>query len=200
MRFLLIPVLLCSSIFIVNSQLIEFELYSDSAICFNDSSGRITIKITKGYPEFEIRLYDKKPAIKQKVLLKIISEDTLIVIDKLASKLYFITVRDAADNMMEKQIKIGQPEKLGFHKISVEKGLSDPGSSDAVLKVNPFGGTPPYTVVWDYNAGNQTGFYARNIGKGYYSCLINDANNCGPVEATITFNEFLFKDYMGTQQ
>ncbi len=179
---------------IVSAADLEFTLKSDSVQCFGESTGEITVDIISGNPEFTIRLYDKKPAIKQKCITQIITGEFTYTFSELPANKYYVTIQDSKGFYLQKAVDIYQPGKLTAAPITIEKCFSGPGNNDAVLRANCSGGTMPYSYLWSENAGNQTAQLAENIARGTYRCIINDRNNCGPVSATIFFNEMVHKE------
>ena len=173
---------------------LNFTLTSDSVKCFEGSTGKITVNILSGSPGFEIKLYDKKPATKQKFLIRVYTENTTYFFSGLSAEEYYITIEDAEGNYLQKSIEIYQPEELKAGKITIEECFSNPEMNDAILKANCSGGTKPYSYLWSENTGSQTTQLAVNISRGTYRCIINDRNNCGVVTATIFFNEQVFKE------
>ncbi|MFH1321413.1 MAG: T9SS type A sorting domain-containing protein [Bacteroidota bacterium] len=52
------------------------------------------------------------------------------------------------------------------------------GGSDGSATVTVSGGTPPYTYLWDANAGNQTDSTATGLMAGSYTVTVTDVNGC----------------------
>jgi hypothetical protein len=193
-KTIFILVWICFISNIVLSADLEFVVKSDSAKCFGESTGKITLNIISGNPVFTIKLYDKKPAIKQKYVAQIVTGEFTCTFSKLPVSKYYITVEDSKGDYLEKTVEIYQPDKLKAEPITIEKCFSGSENNDAVLKANCSGGTSPYSYLWSENAGNQTTQSAKNIARGTYRCIINDKNNCGPVSSTIFFNEKVHKE------
>lgn len=173
---------------------LEFTVKSDSAECFGESTGKIILNIISGEPEFTIRLYDKKPSTKQNCLSQININEFYYTFSELPVNKYYITVEDSKGNYLQKSVEIFQPEKLKADPITIEKCFSNPENNDAILKANCSGGTKPYSYLWSENTGNQSEQLAKNITRGTYRCIMNDKNNCGPVSATLFFNEKVHKE------
>ncbi len=173
---------------------LDFIVTADSVKCFNGSTGEITINILSGKPGFIIKLYDKKPATKQKYLVLVNTDETNYSFRALAAKNYYITIQDSEGSYLQKSIEIFQPGELKAGQITIEKCFSNPEMNDAVLRANCSGGTKPYSYLWSENTGNQATQLAKNITRGTYRCIINDENNCGAVSATIFFNEQVHKE------
>lgn len=176
------------------SENIDFDLISDSVKCHGESTGSISINIFSGNPEYSITLYNIKPSTKQKFLSKVNIKDNTYSFNKLPADDYYVTIKDSKGNYLQKNIKIGQPDKLKAESITIERCFSSPKKDDAVLKANCNGGTKPYIYSWSENTGSQTTQLAKNISPGIYRCIINDKNNCGTVSATIFFNEKVHKE------
>jgi hypothetical protein len=193
-KVIFMMVSVCSIYNIVFSADLEFTVKSDSAECFGKSTGKIILNIISGSPDFTIRLYDKKPSIKQNYISQINISEFHYTFRELPVNKYYITVEDSKGDYLQKSIEIFQPEKLKAEMITIEKCFSDPDNDDAILKANCSGGTKPYSYLWSENTGSQTTQLAENIKRGTYRCIINDKNNCGPVSATIFFNEKVHKE------
>jgi hypothetical protein len=172
----------------------DFVITADSVKCYKGSTGSITINILSGNPGYVIKLYNKKPATKQKYLALVKTDDTTYSFEKLAAGNYFITIDDSQGNYLQKSVEIYQPEQLKAGQITVEQCFTTPEMNDAILKANCSGGTEPYSYMWSENTGNQTTALAKDISRGTYRCVINDKNKCGAVSATIFFNEQVYKD------
>jgi hypothetical protein len=179
---------------IVLSADLEFTVKADSAECFGEPTGKIILNIISGSPDFTIRIYDKKPSIKQNYISQINTSEFHYTFFELPVNKYYITVEDSKGDYLQKSIEIYQPEKLKAEMITIEKCFSGPENDDAILKANCSGGTKPYSYLWSENTGSQTTQLAKNITRGTYRCIINDKNNCGPVSATIFFNEKVHKE------
>lgn len=193
-KTIFILVSICFIYNIVFSADLEFVLKSDSARCYGESSGKITINIISGNPGFTIKLYDKKPASKQKYITQINTIEFTYTFSELPVKNYYVTVEDSKGDYLQKTIEVNHPDKLEAEPITIEKCFSSPENNDAILRANCIGGTGPYSYMWSENTGNQTAQLAKNIKRGTYRCIINDKNSCGPVSATIFFNEKVHKE------
>ncbi|MGE0562751.1 MAG: PKD domain-containing protein [Flavobacteriales bacterium] len=56
--------------------------------------------------------------------------------------------------------------------------VSCKGGNDGVATVNPSGGTPSYTYLWDINTGYQTTSSAVGLVAGNYQVMVTDTNGC----------------------
>ena len=50
--------------------------------------------------------------------------------------------------------------------------------SNGTATVNPSGGSPGYTYLWDAATGNQTTQTATGLSGGIYFATVTDGNNC----------------------
>jgi len=176
-KTIFILVCICFIYNIVLSADLEFVVKSDSAECFGESTGKITLNITSGNP-----------------VAQIITGEFTYIFSELPVNKYYVTVEDSKGDYLEKTVEIYQPDKLKADPITIEKCFSNSENNDAILKANCSGGTSPYSYLWSENTGNQTTQLAKNITRGTYRCIINDKNNCGPVSSTIFFNEKVHKE------
>ncbi len=87
---------------------------------------------------------------------------------------------------------ITQPPVLAVN-ISIDKGLTCFDGSDARLKANVSGGTPPYSYEWYYVSGSdlisigQTTQIATGLSQRRYQVSVTDANGCVAIPANIQF-------------
>ena len=176
------------------SENIDFNIISDPVRCYSESTGKITVNIISGNPEFTVKLYNNKPSARQKCLAKVSIKNTSHSFDELPADDYYITIEDSKGSYLQKEVRIDQPEKLKAEPITLEKCFTTPDKNDAVIKANSSGGTKPYSYAWSENAGNQTTQSAKNISAGIYRCIINDKYNCGAVSATIFFDKKFYKE------
>ncbi|MCH4552525.1 LamG-like jellyroll fold domain-containing protein, partial [Aestuariibaculum lutulentum] len=94
----------------------------------------------------------------------------------LTSGTYTVTITDANGCMDSEQVTITEPASL-----TINSNITAPlcfGSSTGTATVNVSNGTPPYSYLWDTNAGNQTTPTATGLSAGSYSVLVTDNNGC----------------------
>ena len=153
-----ILILICVDFFYFQgfSENIDFKVIPDSVKCYGESTGSITINIISGNPEFNITLYNSNPSTKQKYLSKVNTKNNTYSFNKLPADNYYVTIEDSKGNYVQKDIKIGQPDKLKAEPITIERCFTSPKKDDAVLKANCIGGTKPYIYSWSENTSSQT--------------------------------------------
>jgi Zn-dependent metalloprotease len=110
----------------------------------------------------------------------------------LSAGTYSVTVTDATGCSVSTSITLTQPT-LCIVSASVTSnyngyGVSCAGGSDGIATAIASGGAPPYSYLWDANAGNQTTAVASNLPAGSYSVIVTDANGCGG-SASVTLTE-----------
>lgn len=89
---------------------------------------------------------------------------------------YNAFAKDANGCVVSHQVNIFSPEELGFRLTDKENSISC--KPNGWLKIEAKGGTAPYTITWDNNAGNQHGTVASGLNTGIYYASITDANGC----------------------
>ncbi|MDC6352006.1 SprB repeat-containing protein [Zeaxanthinibacter sp. PT1] len=87
---------------------------------------------------------------------------------------YGVTVTDALGAKVSCEVVIKEPEKL-THNIEKLSDASGPGEADGSAKVTPFGGTKPYTYLWD---NGETTATATGLTPGTHSVVVTDKNGC----------------------
>ncbi len=99
--------------------------------------------------------------------------DTTQTISNLAPGTYSVTVIDIDGAIGIASTVIDEPPALGsLFNITPE---SCPGSSDGLIEVVAFAGTPPYTYLWSNGASSAT---INGLPAGTYSVTVTDANGC----------------------
>jgi len=158
--------------------------------CNKGSNGMITIQITDISQVYTAQIYKYSPTGKP-IEPKQINDITQFAVTGLTAGKYFTEIKGSKGFSFTQSIEVSQPEKLGTGKITVAKKLSAPEASDAILKAAPTGGTEPYTFLWNIGEKSEHSQIIKNVAQGTYTCIINDANNCGPVKASILFNKYV---------
>lgn len=102
----------------------------------------------------------------------IVAQDTAT---NLSAGTYILTITNS-DNCTDTTLfTVTEPPLLEVNP-SLVSGVSCPGVCDAVITINPSGGTPPYTVNWPAVTflSNDT----ATVCAGSYVITVTDANNC----------------------
>ena len=122
-----------------------------------------------------------------------------------ATTIYRVRMRDGnyptCVKVLNDNLQLTQPNPLAGGTITVIKPLTCYEGNDAILRANPSGGTAPYSYLWYFDTPvpptsySSTGVTTQDYttaGRGGYYTVINDANNCGPVQnTTLSFIEFV---------
>ncbi|MBI5539474.1 MAG: T9SS type A sorting domain-containing protein [Bacteroidia bacterium] len=88
---------------------------------------------------------------------------------------YFVTVRDDVGCTKSSFVTITQPTNIGYTITKTQPGCN--GVCNGQITLNPTGGTPPYTYLWN-TTPPQTTATATNLCAGSYGFTITDQNNC----------------------
>ncbi|MBN1599086.1 MAG: hypothetical protein JW894_12400 [Bacteroidales bacterium] len=172
----------------------EVQIITNSVSCNGSSDGQIIIKIPDVTQEYTTRIFKYSPE-GDYLTPKIYSDTTSFNIENLVSGKYFVEIKGDKGFSFTESIELTEPDKLETGKIKINKKLSSPEATDAILQASPEGGVPPYTYNWSSDNGKlKESELLENVGQGVYTCIINDVNNCGPVKVTILFNTHVMPD------
>ena len=151
--------------------------------CYNKKGGKLSINIIKGKAPFTYKILKNTSS---EILYTGSFTTSEYEIEDIDTGTFIIKVIDATGKAFQEQIVVKVPAKLEAGTISVLKEKRGKGK----LMANPHGGTPPYTYQWISQAGVIAHTQiVKKLNNGIYKVQIQDANNCGPEEATIFFTE-----------
>lgn len=137
------------------------EVIINQVSCNGGSDGSATVSISGGsYPYF----FNWNNAIVDSIATGL-SEGT-----------HFLTVTDGNGCSDVLEVEIIQPDGL-FGSTETESA-SCFELNDGTATVNPQGGTPPYSYLWDANANDQTTQTAVDLPTGIYIVTVTDLNGC----------------------
>ncbi len=157
------------------------------ALCHGSHEGIITVTLSAIKATAQLRLMEAHNYRQLQTSNPI--SDTSITYKNLKAGNYLVQLV-LPDTSEEYSVILPEPEALEARSIEIADVKGKGESVSVNLKANCFGGTPPYSISWSENTGNQTGDYAKNLSFGIYTCTLTDKNNCGPKSATF----FLFED------
>ncbi len=147
--------------------LLEINETVTDLLCNGDTDGAIDITVIGGVEPYTYSWTNGD-----------LTED----ISSLRAGFYTITVTDANDCVVEKEIHVKQPQSLFVIGGTIDREYpSSAGATDGRIRVNIGGGTLPYTFEWfDFNGVPQasTTNELNNIGAEKYSLTVTDANMC----------------------
>lgn len=89
---------------------------------------------------------------------------------------YSVTVTDGEGSTDDESASIGEPDAIVVNPSFVEPSCF--GDTNGSARVDPTGGTPPFTYLWSNAATTQE---ITGIGAGSYSVTVTDANGCQEV-------------------
>lgn len=95
----------------------------------------------------------------------------------LAAGTYFISVTDGGGCTSSLPVSVSD---MGAPTISIAGVINTSCStnSDGQASVTASGGNPPYSYLWDAQAGSQTTTTATGLSAGFYSVTVTDNSNC----------------------
>jgi hypothetical protein len=169
---------------------LEITFAMANVSCYNGSNGSLSIRIINGMAPYDYKLC-KLVKQQQQIIQKGSVGSNEIIFQNLKADTLYIELRDAMGDQLNDTIVISQPEPLKAGIISVVEVNQGIGK----LKANSSGGIAPYTYKWTCSNGTSEGEYYEKAMEGIYKVDINDANNCGPVQATIFFVRQQYPEY-----
>ena len=99
---------------------------------------------------------------------------TTSTLSNLGPGTYMVTITDANGCTCVASAVLIDPTPL-WCEAEVKTMISTIGGSDGSVEVNVFGGTAPYTYLWDTGHNTKT---VNNLGPGTYSVTVTDAHGC----------------------
>jgi hypothetical protein len=110
----------------------------------------------------------------------------------LSAGTFGVTVQDATNCTDYTSITLTEPSVLSALAVVTSDfngyAVSCFGSSDGVATASGSGGAPPYSFLWDADAGNQVTAIASGLSAGTYDVTVTDANGC-VAYAQVTLDE-----------
>ena len=128
--------------------------------CFDDNSGSIDINVRGGIQPYDVNWND--------------GDYYGFSINKLKAGSYQASITDSNQCiLLADLIFLTQPEEI---LVTIETAAANEGKSNgsAILLIE--GGVSPYDIIWQ--PGDQVGFHAKNLAKGWYTAFITDKNGC----------------------
>ncbi|MBI4647719.1 MAG: PKD domain-containing protein [Bacteroidia bacterium] len=143
--------------------------------CFLGNDGTATISGAGGTPPY-IYLWDDSPPAQ-----------TTPTATSLSSGTYRAVVTDINGCFAYDTITITQPTRL-TDTITSKINVACHDDSTGSATITAYGGTPPYTYVWNDPAPAQLTATATNLTAGIWTVTVTDANNC-TVSAAVTVTQ-----------
>ena len=140
----------------------ELSINLESAIdpsCFGDANGEISVTISGGIPPYTLDWSNGQ------------TEPT---ISGLMAGNYILTVTDSNGCISSISVTLNEPDPLTVEAVLVVHVTSS-GQNTGSLTVQGFGGTEPYTYIWDHGPEGPT---VQDLPAGFYTVTVTDANGC----------------------
>ena len=148
--------------------IIVTNVSSTNALCAGECNGTASVEVEGGYGDLSI--------------VWSTGDNTFSIAD-LCAGTYTFTVSDAIGCSIEGSVTIGEPEAL----LAVSECpvlILCPGDCTGVIDVTVFGGTAPYTYLWNDGATTED---REGLCAGLYEVTITDANGCEFVKTHAPF-------------
>ena len=149
------------SFFLSNEANIQVEETIQHISCNGLNDGQISLSVSGDFPPFSF-MWDNG-----------FSSNTIV---GLSAGTHTVTITDAMDCQLITQYTITEPNEL---QIFEEQTNTQAGQSVGRLVLNISGGTPTYAVQW---SNGETGFVIDELGAGFYTATVTDANGCEVVK------------------
>ncbi|MBP7496096.1 MAG: hypothetical protein KA792_00325 [Bacteroidales bacterium] len=143
-----------------------------NVLCFGEATGSATVTASGGTAPYTYLWSNNETASK---------------INNLTAGTYTVTVTDANNCTVNKQIFITQPVSALSTNISQKTNIDCFGNSTGSATVAASGGTSPYTYLWN-TTPEQTTAKAGNIAAGNYTVTVTDKNGCTEI-ASVTLTQ-----------
>lgn len=125
--------------------------------CHGDSTGSIALQPTGGYGGYTL-------------FWSVGGSGTTI--GQLPAGMYTVTLTDQEGCSTTATYTVNQPPAFIF------SSATDSFSTGWTVSLTLAGGTPPYNILWNAAAGNQTGLVATGLAGGEYEATATDAKGC----------------------
>ena len=133
--------------------------------CFGGSNGTVGIIPSGGTPPYN---YNWGVAA---------NSQTTAIANSLLAGNYLVTVTDSNGCQLSANVSTSEPTILTSNAISINS-VGCFGDSSGLANVLGFGGTAPYSYVWNAAANGQLTGNATNLGAGTFAVTITDTNGC----------------------
>lgn len=163
--------IMCDSVIVKDAKPFTIDSTVTPVSCFGGNDGTATVTTTAKPPV----TYSWNPG-----------GQTTATATGLSAGTYTCTVKDSAGCPQTKVLTIKQPTKITATATSTDVTVPK-GNDGTATVVNPTGGTPPYTYLWN-DSNKQTTQTAVNLKSGTYTCIITDKNGC-KTEVTVIIIE-----------
>jgi hypothetical protein len=149
----------------------------DPVLCHGENSGRATLDIAGGFPDYVIEWSDSLG-------------QTGFVADGLPAGTYIVEVTDSVGCTATATVDISEPADPVSVEILVQRNVSCKGGEDGFVAFTGNGGVRPYTYQLNSD-GNTSDTTMSGLKAGFYTILVTDANGCtSSVVFEITEPEF----------
>ncbi len=136
----------------------DLTLNPTDVLCFGSNTGSISLNMSGGTAPYSFLWSDG------------VTEQNRT---DLYAGFYYVTVTDATNSCTAGSVIINQPDPLDL--FSLQENVTCAGEQTGMLDITVTGGTPGYNYFWTNGLNTED---LINIGIGYYSVIVVDANGC----------------------
>ena len=147
--------------------------HTDTLVCFNDSTGFITVKASGGTGTLSYMLLPDIPS----------ETADSGYFSGLPAGIYTIRVEDVRGCYHDTTLTIYQHSQLVLESVEITDTAFCTGDTNGRIEATASGGTEPYTFILEPpGISNSTGIFT-NLGLGSYVVRVTDVNNCDTVNS-----------------
>ncbi len=167
--------IMCDSILVKDAKPYTIDSTVTHVTCFGGNNGTASVNTTARPPV----TYNWNP-----------TGQTSATATGLSAGTYTCTVKDSAGCPQTNVVTVKEPTKIIATETHTDVTVPK-GSDGTATVVNPTGGTPPYTYLWN-DSKAQTTQTAVDLKSGTYTCTITDKNGCTTQVTVIIIEPPLF--------
>ncbi|MBT3207581.1 MAG: T9SS type B sorting domain-containing protein, partial [Bacteroidetes bacterium] len=134
------------------------SLEASDLLCFGNETGKISSNINGGLTPYTFAWSN--------------GENTDSILNLYANE-YSLSLTDANNCESSASILVAEPEEILANENIFPTSCEF--ANDGSIKIDPSGGSPPYSIFWDNTLGSDSVF---QLSSGYYELQVSDSNNC----------------------
>jgi gliding motility-associated-like protein len=138
---------------------------STNVLCNGGSTGQASVNVIGGAPAYTYTWNSSPP------------QNTALATN-LNAGVYSVLIQDANQCYQTANVIVTEPNVLTD--VITYTNVSNIGGNDGAAAVNIFGGTSPYSYLWNFGA---TSASVNNLTAGTYTVILTDANGCSKIDS-----------------
>ena len=161
---------------------ITLNLYHNDVLCYGESTGSLGAIVTPNNGIYTF-LWSNGA--------------TLPIVNNVPAGMYTLTVTDNNGCTVTDSIMVSQPSQALTPVLTALNSIDCFGNNSGSAQVSAFGGTPPYSFLWEDNINNTT--TADSLFAGWVKCTVTDTLGCSVTDSVeIIQNAEIIVSYIQT--